>query len=367
MRAHAQPTRFQDAVGMRPHPVAVQRKCASCGGKASNHEECPECRTKREAILDGTQSTASAAHPFMAHPSGYDFSKIPAASTTRNSSGSTSCPACGGSYGISGPKLSALLDSVLPSGKKERANTLGGAFAHQALGVDGRWVASQLTNGRPLDPHVRSEMEERFGTDFSGVRIHTDQNADILARTVNANAFTIGQNIAFADDRFDPASPSGQKLLAHELAHAVQQKNVRSIPHETIPITKPDHTSEREADAAAVRFASGLTDQPSPPLSAAVSPQLSLSVCGVIVEASCWAAFSAIAAAIALSCTAGSVITLGGLAIPCTAAVIGGAGLCAASAVGCTALLKDAICGEHNLSSAAESPSSGTPAATAGA
>jgi len=68
-------------------------------------------------------------------------------------------------------------------------------------------------------------MEPRFGHDFSHVRIHTGEQADESARSIYALAYAVGSNIAFASGQFNPRSPAGQRLLAHELAHVVQQRN----------------------------------------------------------------------------------------------------------------------------------------------
>jgi hypothetical protein len=74
--------------------------------------------------------------------------------------------------------------------------------------------------GSPLDPALRSDMERRFGEDFSRVRIHTGAGAAHSAGEVDARAFTIGNHIVFGRDE----SPSDRHLLAHELAHVVQQE-----------------------------------------------------------------------------------------------------------------------------------------------
>lgn len=77
--------------------------------------------------------------------------------------------------------------------------------------------------GRQLDAPLRHDMEQRFGHDFSHVRVHTDPQAAQSAREMNANAYTIGRDIVFAAGQFQPATPKGQHLLAHELTHVVQQ------------------------------------------------------------------------------------------------------------------------------------------------
>jgi hypothetical protein len=77
--------------------------------------------------------------------------------------------------------------------------------------------------GHPLDPTDRAYFERRFGADFSGVRLHSDTTAAADARELSANAFTIGSDISFASGRYTPGTQTGRRLLAHELAHVVQQ------------------------------------------------------------------------------------------------------------------------------------------------
>ncbi len=78
-------------------------------------------------------------------------------------------------------------------------------------------------SGGPLDPGTREWMEARFGWDFSGVRVHADGRAAESARGVDALAYTVGRDVVFGEGRYDPASVEGRRLLAHELAHVVQQ------------------------------------------------------------------------------------------------------------------------------------------------
>ncbi|MEL6732626.1 MAG: DUF4157 domain-containing protein, partial [Bacteroidota bacterium] len=84
----------------------------------------------------------------------------------------------------------------------------------------------QMTKGQgnALPDDVRSEMESHFGADFSFVRIHTGNQAIEMTQALNAHAFTHGYDIYFNEGRFDPYAQSGKELLAHELAHVVQQK-----------------------------------------------------------------------------------------------------------------------------------------------
>jgi hypothetical protein len=80
-----------------------------------------------------------------------------------------------------------------------------------------------LGPGRPLDREALGHFERRFGSDFGGVRVHTDAHAARTARALNARAYTVGQQIVFRDS-FAPEHAEGQRLLAHELAHVVQQR-----------------------------------------------------------------------------------------------------------------------------------------------
>lgn len=125
-------------------------------------------------------------------------------------------------------------------------------------------LASQIhsaaqSGGNPLPATTRSTMQTRFGNrDFSGVRIHHGSGADHLARHLGADAFTVGNNIFFAGHRYDPASPAGQRLLAHELAHVVQQGNSSPLIQHKLEVGAPDTAAELEADRVAERVVSGI-------------------------------------------------------------------------------------------------------------
>jgi hypothetical protein len=82
--------------------------------------------------------------------------------------------------------------------------------------------------GQPLDQATRAFMEPRFGRDFSGVSVHRDSRAATSARAVSAYAYTIGNHIIFDSGRYAPETISGRRLLAHELAHVVQQSKTAS-------------------------------------------------------------------------------------------------------------------------------------------
>jgi hypothetical protein len=84
-------------------------------------------------------------------------------------------------------------------------------------------IQSQHGGGRPLDAELRAFFEPRFSYDFSGVRVHTDSGAAQTAQMLNARAYTLGRDIAFAPGEYQPETPEGRRLLAHELTHVVQQ------------------------------------------------------------------------------------------------------------------------------------------------
>ena len=92
-------------------------------------------------------------------------------------------------------------------------------------------------------------MERSFGYDFSQVRIHTDETSAGIARILNARAFTLGSNVFFHAGQYEPASSAGRALLAHELAHVVQQSEGSGV---SSPSVLPrDDPGEAEADRAA--------------------------------------------------------------------------------------------------------------------
>lgn len=110
--------------------------------------------------------------------------------------------------------------------------------------------------GRPLDPTNRSLMERSFGHDFSRVRVHTDARAASSARQLDAAAYTVGSTIAFGAGRYRPGTPAGQRLLAHELSHVVQQPT--SSGQAPLTLSQGAGALDREADRAASRVGLGL-------------------------------------------------------------------------------------------------------------
>jgi len=105
-------------------------------------------------------------------------------------------------------------------------------------------IRSLKSNSRPMPASIRSYFEPRFGHDFSDVKIYSNSNANEMARSLKARAFTIGKNIVFGTNQYSPESDEGKKLLAHELAHVVQQ----SDPTEDVPVQVQRKTRLQEAE-----------------------------------------------------------------------------------------------------------------------
>ena len=125
------------------------------------------------------------------------------------------------------------------------------------------------TPGAPLDTATRASMEPRLGHDFSQVRVHTGARAAESARAVNALAYTVGRDVVFGAGNYAPSSTAGHRLLAHELAHVVQQRGADSTPGAGLEIGHADSRAEQEAEHIArgvgtARFATPLSAGPVP-------------------------------------------------------------------------------------------------------
>ena len=151
----------------------VQRTCAACGDHGGGL--CPECEKKRR------EKQASGEGLFESEEDSMLQAKA-----------------------VSGPVQAA------PQ-LEARVNTMRGG-------------------GQPLGTSLREFFEPRFGYDFSGVRLHTDTGASELAHDARALAFTAGRDVVFGPGQFSPDTEAGRRLLAHELAHVVQQGRAGSAP-----------------------------------------------------------------------------------------------------------------------------------------
>ena len=110
--------------------------------------------------------------------------------------------------------------------------------------------------GRPLSPGLRASMEDRFGTDFSAVRIHTDTKAAESAAAASARAYTVGDEIVFGHDAGGLESIDGKRTLAHELTHVVQQRRGAVAGTNIgggVAVSDPSDAFEQQADATATQ------------------------------------------------------------------------------------------------------------------
>jgi hypothetical protein len=117
---------------------------------------------------------------------------------------------------------------------------------------DPRAIQAQLGEGHTLDPAARSRMESAFGIGFGNVRVHADDRAADLSADLGARAFTVGRDIAFARNEYQPNTLVGDALIAHELAHTVQQGGGAAA----FPMQKSTTEAaelEGDADGAALR------------------------------------------------------------------------------------------------------------------
>ena len=177
-------------------PMRLQRRCA-CAGRGP----CAECSgTKKGSRLQARHSAALSLGP--AHDS---FEREADRAADRVVAGQRPSLAAG-----SWPQVQRdTEDAVEGSGSESVPQAV-----HDTL----------QTAGRPLDAATRGAVERRFGQDFSRVRIHDDAQAAASAASVQAHAYTVGSHIVFGAGRHAPTTGPGSHLLAHELAHVVQQQ-----------------------------------------------------------------------------------------------------------------------------------------------
>lgn len=124
--------------------------------------------------------------------------------------------------------LAAPLNSAV-SGAPPRIQRFSGQSNGQMDAAPASVEQVLASPGRPLEPALRKDMEQRFGHDFSRVRVHSGAAAEQSARDVNAHAYTMGHHIVFGAGRFAPETHLGRRLLAHELTHVVQQSGSGGI------------------------------------------------------------------------------------------------------------------------------------------
>lgn len=177
----------------------LQRKCA-CGNKTIAGEECTEC-TKKKNSLQRKLSIGASNDP-LEREADRVADQVLAMPTSSNIS---SAP----------PRIQRLTSSST------------GLLDATPASVDHVLASS----GKSMEPALRQDMEQRFGHDFSQVRVHSGPTAERSARDVNAHAYTVRHNIVFGAGQFTPQTHQGRRLLAHELTHVLQQEQGHSSHH----------------------------------------------------------------------------------------------------------------------------------------
>jgi Domain of unknown function (DUF4157) len=154
--------------------------------------------------------------------------------------------ACGGTPGLSGEceECREKRETEMLQRKIAQPSTLN----HQHSEVPPIVHDVLRSPGHPLDEATRAFMEPRFGHDFSRVRVHTDVPAARAARAVTALAFTVGSNIVFGPDQYAPRTKEGQRLLAHELTHVVQQTAGGRNRGTVSRVPEPDNALQNTSD-----------------------------------------------------------------------------------------------------------------------
>jgi hypothetical protein len=168
------------------------------------------------------------------------------------------------------PRSSRDRDDAVP-GQRSRAEQLVGPHRPTPSGIvqrkrDGNGVAGDAdaavaaaatSSGSPLPSGLMRKFETSLGADLSAVRVHTGGASANAAQAVGARAYTLGNDIHFASGQYDPSSPTGEHLLAHEVAHTVQQAGIGRRAQFKLDVSSPGDAHELEADRAADAMVTG--------------------------------------------------------------------------------------------------------------
>ncbi len=286
-------------IGPSPKSSLLQRTCA-CGQHTITGGECKACRNERLTLRrsqrefgplsaltvskgsSSAQENSPSLNTVVDRTSrfGHDFSQIPIHSTR------TAVPQTKLKVNQPGDVYEQEADHVAKqvmrmtgrglsvSNDEDEATTSlmrtqsgepGANAATESPGVP-PVVHAVLSNGggQPLDTTTRAFMEPRFGHDFSQVRVHTDARAAESALAVNALAYTVGRDLVFGAGQYAPMTSAGQRLVAHELVHVVQQEGQLGTEPERCAIDPTGSGREQEANSAVQRIAAGLAVQVQP-------------------------------------------------------------------------------------------------------
>jgi beta-lactamase superfamily II metal-dependent hydrolase len=172
----------------------------------------------------------------------------------------TSEPEARGNAAVScGLGAGGYLGAMAPAGNAAISRALSGKSGpdHTPDGFDEQ-LGATTGGGRPIPDGPRERLEAGFGRPLDGVRLHGGSQSAALAGQVGARAFTVGQDVHFGQGQFDPSSPDGYKLLAHEVTHTLQQP-AAAPARSPLLVSAPDSTAERQAEQVATAVTAGRT------------------------------------------------------------------------------------------------------------
>lgn len=144
-------------------------------------------------------------------------------------------------------------DHPIASGLVQRQRDGNGVAADAEHAV----AAASSSSGTSLPTSLMRKFESSLGADLSGVRVHTGEASASAAQAVGAKAYTVGQDIHFGAGHYEPSSPGGEHLIAHEVAHTVQQAGGAQRRQYKLEVSSPGDSFEHEADRAADAMVSG--------------------------------------------------------------------------------------------------------------
>jgi hypothetical protein len=204
MRQQAARTQLNSTPLASPLRRMLQRSCA-CGNHTVTGAECTECRKSKTGLSRNDSPLLSRGSLMQ----------------TKLDVGTTDDPLEREADRVA-DQLSATPSNAAPVPIRLSTGSSSAAAGTAPESVD-RALAG---TGEPLNRPLRQDMEQRFGHDFSRVRVHTDATAARSARDVNAHAYTVGREIVFGAGRFAPGTSRGRNLIGHELTHVLQQSNL---------------------------------------------------------------------------------------------------------------------------------------------
>jgi hypothetical protein len=219
--------RLTEALTKPPASVQglLQRKCA-CGNHTLAGGDCAECGLKKNSLQRETAKPRAKG----------DGNFLPGitAMQRRLTIGAENDPLEQEADRVAEQVLAAPAHPAV-SGSTPRIQRYTGQLSGEASMAPASVARVLAGSGRPLDRALQQDLGQRFGHDFSQVRVHSGAAAEQSAREMHANAYTVGHNIVFGAGQFAPGSPAGRRLLAHELTHVVQQsvneKNATTSSH----------------------------------------------------------------------------------------------------------------------------------------